>query len=261
MVYQFQHFGNSEHFQKDYSKSYSCPTHLHQSFEFLATLSGKIAVTVDGTEYTIEKGQAALVFPHQLHSINGDEGEHMVIIFSPEIVKAFFSSVTDSIPKSNKFSLSEHLLSALNNLNKNSSIIKKKGLLYCLCDEFDVQTTYISKHKTDKNLIYRIFEFVEHNYNKDCSLETLAKGTSFSYCYLSRYFKNTVGISFNGYVNRLRINNACYLLTNSDISIMQCALDSGYGTLRSFNRNFREIMGMTPVEYRNSSVKTDFLTE
>ena len=260
MLYQFQHLGNSEHFQKDYSKNYSCPTHLHQSFEFLTTISGIIEVTVDNKVYTLEKGQAVLVFPHQLHSVKSVCGEHMVIIFSPEIIKAYFSIINDSIPQSNFFSPSGHLLTELNRLNRKSPIIRKKGLLYCLCDEFDKNTVYISKQKTDKNLIYRIFEFVEHNYNKDCSLETLAKDTSFSYCYLSRYFKSTVGISFNSYVNRLRINNACYMLTNSDVSIMQCALDCGYGTLRSFNRNFRDIMGMTPVEYRNSSSKTDFLT-
>ena len=59
------------------------------------------------------------------------------------------------------------------------------------------------------------------------------------------------GISFNSYKNRYRINNACYLLSNSNYSILQCALESGYQSVRSFNRNFKNILGITPAEYRN----------
>ena len=60
-------------------------------------------------------------------------------------------------------------------------------------------------------------------------------------------------MSYNSYVNVCRLNNAGYLLKNFDLSILECAIESGYKSLRSFNRNFKEYFGMTPIEYRHKS--------
>lgn len=250
MFYQTQHFGLSEYFCKEYGENFSFPAHLHQSFEFITVLSGEMEITVDGNHYILNKGEALLIFPHQVHSLSSTKSEHMLCIFSPEIVKAYLAKNTKKLPESNKFIPSQYLIESINELCENSPKIKKKGVLYSLCAEFDDNMKYYERNSDDKNLLYKIFEFVEINYNKDCSLERLSKETAFSYSYLSRYFKNTVGISFNAYVNQYRINNACYILNNSDCTILQCALESGYASLRSFNRNFKAITGMTPQIYK-----------
>lgn len=250
MYYQSENSGSSEHFRRDYSSNYSCPMHLHQSFEFNVCLSGCIEITVDGTNYTLTEGEALLIFPHRLHSMKGDGSRHMVCIFSPELVKAYTQKVAKQLPKSSKFTPSKHLIDDIKSLNRDASAINKKWVLYRLCDEFDKTAEYEAKHSEDKNLLFRIFDFVEKNFSHSCSLEMLAKETAFSYSYLSRYFKNTAGMSFNSYVNKCRINNACYLLKNTDCNVLQCSVDCGYNSLRSFNRNFKEIMGITPLEYR-----------
>lgn len=56
--------------------------------------------------------------------------------------------------------------------------------------------------------------------------------------------------SFNAYVNHSRLSHACYLMENSDMPIIQCAYDSGFTSLRSFNRNFKAYYKVTPAEYR-----------
>ena len=111
----------------------------------------------------------------------------------------------------------------------------------------------ILKKSDRENLLYRIFEFVEKNYKNDCSLERLSDDTGFSYHYLSRYFKSRVSITFNSYVNLYRISKACYILNNTDYTVIQCALECGYTSLRSFNRNFRLRTKLTPIEYRSKS--------
>lgn len=253
MFYELKHFGLSEYFCKEYGKNFSFPLHLHQSFEFITILNGEMDVTVDEKHYHLISGESLLIFPNQLHTLSSVDCEHMLCIFSPELVKAYSSKLSGKIPDSNKFVGGKYLTEAVYNLSDESRKIKKKGVLYSLCAEFDENATYINKKTDDKNLLYKIFDFVETSYNKDCSLEMLSKETAFSYSYLSRYFKNTVGISFNNYVNQYRINNACYLImNNSDYSILQCALESGYTSLRSFNRNFKTVTGITPAEYRES---------
>ncbi len=252
MFYQFQHFGLSEYFCKEYGENFSFPSHLHQSFEFITVLSGEMNITVDRKLYVLTKGESLLIFPHQIHSLSSKKSKHMLCIFSSEIVMAYFSKMTKKTPESNKFTPNKYIIDSINELSKDSTKIKKKGILYSLCAEFDENAKYIEKNNEYKNLLYKIFEFVESNFDQNCSLKFLSKKTGFSYPYLSRYFKNNVGISFNSYVNQYRINNACYILNNSNCSILQCALDSGYTSLRSFNRNFKSIIGITPNEYRKS---------
>lgn len=251
MFYQFQHFGMSEYFRKEYGENFNFPNHLHQSFELITVLEGKMEVMVDGKIHTIEGNEAILVFPNQIHSLCSNNCRHMLCIFSPEFVKAYTAKISGKIPSDNKFVLSKYLIDALDMLSNESSIIKKKGILYSICSEFDGNAIYTDKQIEDKNLLFKIFEFVELNYNKDCSLENLSKETAFSYSYLSRYFKNTVAMSFNSYVNLYRISKACYILNNSDCTVLECALECGYTSLRSFNRNFKLHTNMTPLEYRN----------
>lgn len=255
MFYQFNHSLRSDYLVKEYGENFDFPAHLHGAFEFVTVFSGKMYVTLDGVEFSIRKGEGALIFPNQVHSLKGEECRHMLLIFTPDLVKAYYSPLSDKIPAKNQFSPSESIISSFNSLTDSASIIEKKGLLYSLCAEFDKSAEYISSDKGDKNLLRVIFKFVENELLNDCSLKTLAEKTGFSYFYLSRYFKTLVGISYNDYVNQCRINNACYLLTNTDKTVLECAMDSGYGSLRSFNRNFIAITGSTPGDYRKNAYR------
>lgn len=250
MFYQFQHFGISEYFCKEYGKNFNFPLHLHQSFEFITVISGEMQVCIDDKIYLLKKGESVLIFPHQLHSITSENSEHMLCIFSPELVKAYASKFLDKKPVQNTLRLDRYLINALDHLLDESSTFEKKGILYSICAEFYKTTEYTKRLSYDENLIQNIFEFVRGNFSGNCSLYDLAKKTGYSYSYLSRCFKKTTGISFNAYVNRYRINNACYLLNNTSYSVLECALESGYKSIRSFNRNFINILNVTPKEYK-----------
>ncbi len=253
MFYQSQHFGLYEYFVKEYGENFSFPAHMHQSYEFITILSGEMEVIVDHKTYTLKKGESLLIFPNQIHTLKSDKSKHMLCIFSPEIIRAYSSKIKGKLPKSNHFSPDKYIITSIDNLNDSSSEIKKKGVLYNLLSVFDEARDYTDSYKTDNLLIHKVFEFIEINYSDECSLERLSKETGLSYTYLSRYFKNTVGMSFNNYVNHLRINKACYLLNNTDNTVLQCSLETGYTSLRSFNRNFKLITGKTPKEYRDSN--------
>lgn len=255
MFYQFQYFGMHEYTRKEYGENFNFPSHLHQAFEFITVFSGVMDVNIGDKTYSIQKGQSLLIFPNQLHSLSSRKSQHMLCIFSPDLVKAYSTKVLEKIPVNNFFTPDSYLINAIDKLAEISSMIEKKGLFYSLCAEFDKERKYEQKQNDDRNLLYEIFKFVEQNYNEDCSLNNLTIKTGFSYSYLSRYFKKVVGVSYNDYVNQYRISNACYLLNNSDYTILQCALESGYTSLRSFNRNFFAHLLITPSEYRNKAKK------
>ena len=129
---------------------------------------------------------------------------------------------------------------------------EKKGLLYSLCGQFNKTAEYVKKNADGQSLLYKIFSFVEENFNTDCSLSSLANIIGYDYSYLSRYFKKTIGISFNSYVTNYRLSYACYLMENTEQSILQCAYNSGFASLRNFNRCFKESFNITPSHYRKN---------
>lgn len=253
MFYQYQHFGVSEYFCKEYGRDFNFPNHLHRSFEFITVLSGSMTVTVNKQVHTVKKGEAVLIFPNQLHSLQSEKCEHMLVIFSPDIVPAYYKKMQNKEPKNSKFTLNEHIIREIDALSEQSSKIKMKSILYYVCSVLDEKCEYIEAKREDERLLYKIFDFVEQNYAKDCSLEALCHTLGFSYYYLSRYFTNLVGMSFNSYVNRYRISKACYILNNSNCTVLEGAYECGFTSLRSFNRNFKIHTGVTPQEYRKKS--------
>ena len=253
MFYEYQHFGVSEYFCKEYGKNFNFPSHLHRSFELITVLSGNMTVTVDNRIYTVERGEAVLIFPNQLHSLQSEKCEHMLVIFSPDIVPAYQGKTKNKMPKESKITLDEYVLKEIDALNEQSSKIKMKSILYFVCAALDEKNEYVETKREDERLLYKIFDFVEQSYARECSLEALCQALGFSYYYVSRYFSNLVGMSFNSYVNRYRISKACYILNNSDCTVLECALECGFTSLRSFNRNFKIHTGVTPQEYRKNS--------
>lgn len=254
MFYQFQHLGAGDYFLKEYGENFNFPPHMHLCFEFITVQEGDMTVTVDGTEYSLQTGDALLIFPNQLHSLQSTKSRHMLCIFAPDLIRAYRSKTEHYRPKSNQFRPDKYLIESLEKINPEAKNITKKGILYSLCSAFDEVATYLPQKTEQKGLLSRIFAFVEAHYHENCTLEQLATTLGYDYAYLSRYFKKATGISYGEYLNIYRLNKACYLLDNTDQTILQCAFDSGYNSLRTFNRNFKKQFSISPAQYRKEGI-------
>lgn len=88
------------------------------------------------------------------------------------------------------------------------------------------------------------------------SLDTIAAQVGFSREYFCRFFKQHMGITFLRYLNEVRISHAGRLLLNTDLSISDVMLKSGFTNQTIFNRLFKEIYGMTPRQSRGIAAST-----
>ena len=252
MFYQPQHFGLSEYFHKEIGGNFSFPMHIHHSFEFIMILEGNMAVCVGNDKYELKKGEGILIFPEQLHSLESTESEHILFIFSVDIINAFYSKHASELPKRAKLMIPPYLISEILNLDGESSIIKLKGILYSLCAMLDEEAEYVKKQPLENGLLHSIFDYVEKNFDKSCTLDDLSNTVGYNRSYLSRYFSESTGMTFVSYVNQYRISRACYMLKSGGKTVVECAYDSGYTSLRSFNRNFKLYVGVTPKNFRSA---------
>lgn len=105
--------------------------------------------------------------------------------------------------------------------------------------------------ESSKSAVVKVKEYIDENSHLPVTLKELADLVHFSPTYLSRLFHQEQGITLKSYVNKKRLENARYLLTNSDISINQIAAQCGFPNISHFNRLFKQQIGNAPLEYRN----------
>ena len=115
------------------------------------------------------------------------------------------------------------------------------------------------RNKTKKyHNILRAREYINDNYtNRDLSLDVVAKQVGISPSYLSRLFKEEMGMSFVDYLKQIRIEKAKYLLINSDISVKDIGYQTGFYSMQNFYRVFKKFTYATPGNYRQLNKKVN----
>lgn len=105
--------------------------------------------------------------------------------------------------------------------------------------------------------IQRALAFIATNVNQPLSLESVAKAVFLSPSYLSKAFKQKLGINFINYVNSLKIAQACekLIMANSKVSVI--AKQLGYSQTSYFTKNFKSYTGQTPLIYRKLNAAVD----
>ena len=75
----------------------------------------------------------------------------------------------------------------------------------------------------------------------------------YSLQYISKKFKEVSGVSFERYLQEIRIRNACSLLIETNFSIDDIAYMVGYNDPSSFRNVFYKLTGLTPFNYRKKN--------
>lgn len=100
--------------------------------------------------------------------------------------------------------------------------------------------------------VKRAKKYLSENFNKNISLEALAKVAYLSPFHLLRAFRKTVGLPPHEYVINLRIQHARHLLSQGR-SLSDAAHETGFWDQSHFNRHFKRIMGISPGRYLKKS--------
>ena len=106
--------------------------------------------------------------------------------------------------------------------------------------------------------ILRVRGYIDHHFTENLTKEQLAKIGMCSVRHLSRKFKELLGETVMEYIQKLRINYAKQLMTETPQKITDIALESGFQDISYFNKVFKTSAGMTPYEYRNQFNQKDF---
>ena len=98
-----------------------------------------------------------------------------------------------------------------------------------------------------------ILYYIDHNYQSNIKLETIAPLFGYNSAYLGKIFNKTAGESFNSYVDHVRIEHSKELLLQNTYKVYEIAERVGYRNVDYFHKKFRKYVGESPAEFRKKN--------
>ena len=92
--------------------------------------------------------------------------------------------------------------------------------------------------------------YLQNHLAESCSLDELSAHFFISRSRLTRMFKSVTGFTVNEYLTVYRVRSAKTLLDKTDLSITEISLRAGFGNITYFERVFKRLTGMTPMQYK-----------
>ncbi len=131
--------------------------------------------------------------------------------------------------------------------------INKKYYLYEIILFFSEQSEMIMNaigNSSRDSVLDDILYYIDHNYQTNIKLETIAPLFGYNSAYLGKIFNKTVGESFNSYVDHMRIEHSKELLLQNKLKVYEIAEQVGYKNVDYFHKKFKKYVGESPAEYR-----------
>jgi AraC-like DNA-binding protein len=125
-------------------------------------------------------------------------------------------------------------------------IIGRCENLIPLASEEYIRTRFAPGNKR----LTQIHEYLMNHYKEDIGLQQIASVVNMAEGYLCRFLKANTGMTLFEYLNKIKVDFACKMLMDKNISITEICLDSGFNNLSHFNKQFKKITGLPPSEYR-----------
>lgn len=259
--------------------------HFHPEAEMKFVLDGGLRVRSAKKVYDLSKGDIYIAFPYDEHSFeNLADGVIMTVIFAPEDVEPFGKLLCNNRPTYPVINVSDlapgfgeslcrtvELWSRLK-FGKGSessgfyadmltdpaydggSVGESALRAYLTAEVGELLERLELVPRDDNSGIYSIQNVLnyctKHIGDPDLSMDKLSAEVGLSRSQISRLLSSMMKLSFPEFIHSMRINNARRSLLYTDESITSIAFECGFTSQRTFNRVFREVVGMTPSEYR-----------
>ncbi|MBQ9612066.1 MAG: helix-turn-helix domain-containing protein [Lachnospiraceae bacterium] len=254
------------------------PRHTHNFVEFIYMCQGSTTHIIDGQTIVLREGDLLFLNQHAAQEIlpAGENDIAVNFMILPEFFDTAFRmmgnednalrtfiisclteqnrggnylyfQVADVLPIQN---LMENLIWIMKSdlPNRRSLSQHTMGLLFLLLTNYADKIS-VSGSSYEQNMIIHLLSYVENNY-KNASLSVFAQQNSIDDYTLSRMIKKNTGSTFKELLQEKRLNQSCFLLTNTDLSVADIAIAVGYDNTSFFHRLFRRTYDMSPKEYR-----------
>lgn len=235
--------------------------HWHKEIEFVLVKNGNLLLEHSGDLINVSNNQLFFIASNVPHAYLKSDESSVLYVLKLVLDKRWNYSVAYSLTmyeSSMMFDPNPHIEKMYMDMMRAS--FDKYTDLYIVGKVYEFFAyIYTSKVvmqaiKTENigsdNVVTTIYNFMVANITNDISLEDIARHLGLSKNYCSKIIKEKTTLGFSQYLNNLRVKNAENLLIQTDMDMISICYDSGFKTIQSFNRNFKDITGVSPTDFR-----------
>ncbi|HBF14841.1 MAG TPA: hypothetical protein DDW30_04005 [Clostridiales bacterium] len=229
--------------------------HFHKSYELAYLTGGSARFTVSERDYPLTSGDFVMVLPFEPHSfsVSGD-GELTVTVFSAGLVPTFSRMTQGMRGETAVFRCGEATRAffeagitataeaPITEVPRGAALLEVGARLSAVCADY-LRAVPLHPCEQSTELLARIPEYIDCHFREDISVGSAAKALGYSESRLSAVIRDHLHIPFKALVNQARFEYASRLLADGSASITEIALESGFQSVRTFNRVFRALSG------------------
>lgn len=265
------------------------PEHWHQSLEIIYLYEGEMDVTINRHKYHLSRDDFMVINSAAIHSTQIYNYARVLLLQIPyqfllhaipefDNIRFDFPAAHDRMEElthdclytfcgisDKQFSACDklrHILITMGTLYTQkpqgyslrfSSLLYE--FLYTMTMHYQATIDHTSQVQSQKNLqrLAPVIRYVREHYQEPISLEDAARLASLNPEYFCRFFKRNMGTTFTAYINSVRLTHICEDLKNTDLNIGTILENNGLTNYKLFIRNFKQIYGCTPKEFRKNA--------
>lgn len=256
----------------------STPWHYHPELELIYFMKGKTTGVIGEGFVEFNEGDLVLLganFPHVLQEHSQFKRDNpdfkpfgLIIQFTETFLGEPFFEIPELLPLKQLFHKAKRgiifnkktaakvtpSLSSMHKLGDAQRLITLLNVLHILSEQknYDYLTpkNYSYESTFDEQRMLNINEYVYKHFKEPISIDEIAQIANMTETSFCRYFKNRTLKTFIRFLNEVRISYASKLLNNESYSITDACFESGFNSLSYFNRQFKAIMKMSPLQYK-----------
>lgn len=243
--------------------------HSHITYELYFLEKGQHNCIIGNNLYQISAQDVVLFRPNVLHKSHDTKGHtRTCVYFTDEFLHEYYTDKAlnnllhcfekDIITLDNE---TYHKIQKLLSKIKKEDLADSSNQIFMYCGEI---LRILTKHMNDprkepsfqsSEKLTPIFSYIADNYKDINGLDEIAARFYISTSYLCRVFKKHTGMTISHYINQIKIQHACELLANTDKTTTAIAYECGFNSSMYFCKTFKEQMGCSPSEFRNSTTE------
>lgn len=239
--------------------------HSHLRFELLFVFDGTVSVTVESAQYALNKGNILIINPFERHSYAATDSSTRAffIMFPNNFTPQISSILSDKI-------FTQTVIESPELFNEVEPLIKHIIDHYRLEQYLMLQTdAYISGMLTamiailtsniptrpfsekSGELLFTVLKYLHTHFSEQLNTKSIAAEFGYSERHFAKIFHDFTERSLLGYLTDIRLNNAITLIADGE-TLIDAAQRSGFNSIATFHRVFKQKYGMSPKTYLKS---------
>ncbi|WP_242235933.1 helix-turn-helix domain-containing protein [Bacillus cereus group sp. BfR-BA-01316] len=268
-IYELIEVNNSLPFDVSLNSINYVPSHWHNSVEIIFVLRGTVEVRVNDERRMLSEGDVLLINQCHVHEVIGLDRNIIATFLIPssyikeklvQVEEISFHCYSGDKGKERRHALNQirRLLAEMVQLQYHQGNVYKIDMQIRMLEVFSILLKQFRLEESEEIMsekymerMLRIITYIDDHYKEFITLHSIAEREYLSIPYLSKFFRENIGLNFQSYLASIRLKHTVEeLLYNIETPIADIALKHGFPNVKSFYATFKARYNETPSEYR-----------